>query len=293
MRNAAMLAENDANMLMIFDTGGTAEGAAAAAKGALKRNVAMILGPLLAVEVSPVADAVGSVVPVIAFSNDAVLRRPGTFIFGITPSQVTTAVLRYARTRGVRRVAVIDDQSPWSSAAALAAAKAQDDLGMDVRVIALREGQPLPAAGDAPDAVLVPGSGDSMLAAARNLKQTGIQLLGTLQALDHRPSALEVLDGAWLASPDPRTFAEFASAFEARNGGDPGAIAALAYDAAGIAKSLRDGAKLGRDGLLAPDGFACVTGQVHFRTDGSVTRDLAILVAGSDGYQPVAVSRGA
>lgn len=292
MRSAALLAENSA-FVQVFDTQGSAAGAAAAATLALKKAPALILGPLLAEEVPAVSSTVAGRVPIISFSNDSVLKAPGTYIFGITAGQVTSAVLRYARGRGVRKVVVIDDLSPWSSAAAVAAARLEGELGISVRSVEVRAGAPLPDVGEAPDAVLLPGSGEPVLAAARALKASGVQLLGTLQALDHRPDALGVLDGAWLASPDPVTFGTFASEFAAKNGGSPGAIAALAYDAAGIANSLRADNKLSGEGLLASNGFACVTGPVRFRTDGSVARDFAIVVARVDGYQAVAVSSGA
>lgn len=292
MRSAALLAENSA-FVQTYDTQGTAAGAAAAATAALKKNPALILGPLLAEEVPAVGSTVAGRVPVIAFSNDSVLKTPGTWIFGITAAQVTSAILRYARTRGVKSVVVIDDHSPWATAAALAAARMEGELGITVRTIEVKAGAPLPDAGEAPDAVLLPGSGEPVLAAARALKDTGVQLLGTLQALDHRPQGLAVLDGAWLASPDPAAFGTFASEFAARVGGDPGAIAALAYDAAGIANSLRDAGTLNPQGLLNAQGFKCVTGPVRFRTDGSVARDFAIVVARAEGYDPVATSSGA
>ncbi|WP_264943403.1 ABC transporter substrate-binding protein [Sphingomonas canadensis] len=290
MRQAALLAENSA-YVRVFDTQGTAAGAAAAATAALKIKPAMLLGPLLAEEVPAVSSTIAGRVPVIAFSNDAVLRQPGTFIFGITAGQVTSAVLRYARGRGVRSVAVLDDGSPWSAAAALAAGRMEAELGIRIHVQPLTEA--LPGGDAAPDAVLLPGSGEPVLAVARGLKDSGVQLLGTLQALDHRPDALAALDGAWLASPDPAAFGTFASEFAARNGGAPGAIAALAYDAAGIANALRASNSLSADGLLASKGFQCVTGPVRFRTDGSVARDFAIVMAGAEGYRPVAVSSGA
>ena len=292
MRQAALLAETD-GLMLDFDTGGTPAGAAAAAQAAVKRGCALILGPLGGEEVPAVAGAVGGRVPVVAFSNDVVRRAPGTFIFGITPAQVSSAILRYARGRGVRSVVVIDDGGPWSAAAAVAAGRLESDLGMSIRVLEVRSDQPLPNAGDAPDAVLLPGSGETVLAAARNLKDTGIQLLGTVQALDYRPASLEILDGAWLASPDPKLFGQFSSEFQARSGGRAGAITALAYDAAGIAGKLRDDNKLNLDGLLSNEGFHCVTGPVRFRTDGSVARDFAILRATKEGYDPVAVSSGA
>ncbi|WHU04707.1 penicillin-binding protein activator [Sphingomonas sp. NIBR02145] len=291
MRQAALLAENNA-YVQSFDTGGTAAGAAAAAAKAIKLKPALILGPLSAEEVPAVSSAIAGRIPVISFSNDSVLRAPGTWIFGITAGQVTTAILRYARTRGVKTVTMIDDGSPWSAAAALAAGKAEGELGITVTVLQVKPGQPLPSPGEAPDAVLLPGSGETVLAAARALKDTGIQLLGTFQGLDNRPAALAALEGAWLASPDPNAFGTFASAFQARNGGDPGTIAALAYDAAGIANTLRADNRLGIEGLMDAKGFHGVTGPVRFRTDGSVARDFAIVVAGPTGYTPVASSSG-
>ncbi len=291
MRQAALLAENNA-YVQSFDTGGTAAGAAAAATKAIKLKPALILGPLSADEVPAVSSTVAGRIPVIAFSNDSVLRAPGTWIFGITAGQVTTAILRYARTRGIKTVTMIDDGSPWSAAAALAAGKSEGELGITVTVLQVKPGQPLPSPGEAPDAVLLPGSGETVLAAARALKDTGIQLLGTFQGLDNRPAALAALEGAWLASPDPNAFGTFASAFQARNGGDPGTIAALAYDAAGIANTLRADNRLGVEGLMDAKGFHGVTGPVRFRTDGSVARDFAIVVAGPTGYTPVASSSG-
>jgi branched-chain amino acid transport system substrate-binding protein len=291
MRQAALLAENGQYVLS-FDTGGTAAGAAAAAALALRGRPALVLGPLSAEEVPAVTSTIAGRVPIIAFSNDAVLRSPGTYIFGITAGQVTSAILRYARSRGVKSVVVIDDGSPWSAAASLAAGQLEGELGIRLRVLEVKSGQPLPVAGDAPDAVLLPGSGEKVLAAARGLKDSGIQILGTLQGIDNRPEALEALDGGWIASPDPVAFGTFAGEFQARNGGAAGTITALAYDAAGIANALRNANTLNAQGLLDSKGFRCVTGPVRFRTDGSVARDFAILVARPHGYEPVAVSSG-
>lgn len=293
MERAARLAENDASRLIVFDTAGTPAGAQAAALAAMKRKCAMVLGPLLAAEAGPVAQAVAGRVPVLAFSNDPAARGSGAFVMGITATQVTGAVLRYARTRGVRRVAVIGDGAPWATAAMAAADALQGELNLSVEPIEVRPGVPVPQAGDAPDAVMIPGGGEAMLAAARNLKDSGIQLLGTVQALDHRPASLGVLEGAWLASPDPVAFGKFASAYEARMGGDPGAIAALAYDASTIARQLRDQLALSRAGLLGEPGYDVATGPLRFREDGSVARDMAIVVAGPEGYSKVAMSRGA
>jgi branched-chain amino acid transport system substrate-binding protein len=293
MQRAAQMAEPDASLMVTLDTGGTPAGAAAAAALAVKRGAAAILGPVLADETLAVARVVNGRVPVIAFTNDQAVAASGAYVFGLTPRQTTSAILRYARSRGVKNVAVIGDGTPWSLAVSASAIPLEGEIGLTIRTLTLTPGQPLPDPGEAPDAVLIPGSGDTVLAAARTLRETGIQLLGTVQALDNRPAALAALDGAWLAAPDPASFGKFSSEFETKNGGSPGALAALAYDAASVIMSLRTAKTLSRDGLLAVPSFPCVTGAVKFRTDGTCARDLAILVASAEGYATVATSRGA
>lgn len=288
-----MLAETDTAMLNVIDTQGTPAGAARAARAALKAGAPVILGPLSAAEAQAVAGSAAGRVPVVAFTNDGTVRVPGTFVFGITASQATSAILGYARSRGVRRVLVVGDGSPWSSASIAAAMVAQGELGLSVETVTLAAGGALPAIPTPPDAVFVPGGSATVLAAARNLRESGVQLLATVQGLDHRPDAIAALEGAWIASPDPDRFGTFAAAFTARNGGRPGAIAALAFDAANIARTLRQSDALTREGLLSEKGFDCVTGAVRFRSDGSCARNFAILVPATGGYDKVAESRGA
>lgn len=292
MQKAASLVES-APTIHTFDTLGTPAGAAAAATLAMKQDPGIILGPVLSADVAAVMQVTANRVPVVSFSNDPAARATGAYVFGITASQVASAILRYARSRGVKNLVVIGDGTPWANQSIATATSLQGAIGMDVRAIEVREGQPLPAAGDPPDAVLIPGSGDALLAAARNLKDTGIQLLATVQALDYRPLALSILEGAWLASPDPGAFGNFAADYTGRHGGQPGALAALAYDATGIAKTMHSREAFNREGLLDATGFEGVMGKVRFRTDGSVARDMAILVARGDGYETVAVSQGA
>lgn len=293
MANAASLAQNAGGALITLDTGGTPAGAAAAAKSALGKRAGLILGPLTAGEVPAVTAAVAGRVPVVAFTNDAAQMATGAFVFGVTPQQATSAILRYARSRGVRSLVAIGNGSPWTAAATAVAKGLEGELGLSVRTMEVRPGEPLPAAGDAPDGVLLPGDGASLIAAARGLQGTGVQLLGTLQGIDNSPDALAALDGAWLASLDPDKFGDFAGDFVQRHGGQPGALAALAMDAAGIALELRAQGRLDRAGLLAGNGWPGIAGAVRFRTDGSVARDLSIVVARPGGYQSVATATGA
>ncbi|MEP9401383.1 penicillin-binding protein activator [Sphingomonas sp. VNH70] len=285
--DAATLAETDVAALRILDTGGTPAGAVRAAQGAVQAGARLLLGPLTAAETRAVAQAVGARVPVLALTNDAGARGQGAFVLGITPGQATQALLGYARSRGVRRVLVLDDAGAWSSGCAAAARAAEGDLGLSVQVL-----RALPGVIQA-DALFVPGGSAATLAAAQGARAAGVQLLATMQALDYRPEAMAALEGAWIASPDPERFATFATAFAARNGGRPGAIAALGHDAAFIARALRESDAATREGVLREAGFDCTTGPLRFRSDGSCARDFAILVAKAGQYEKVAESRGA
>jgi branched-chain amino acid transport system substrate-binding protein len=74
--------------LDVKDTGGTPDGAAAAAKAAIADGAGLILGPLTSPEtaaVAPIARAAN--VAVLAFTNDPAQAQPGVWTLGITPGQ--------------------------------------------------------------------------------------------------------------------------------------------------------------------------------------------------------------
>ncbi len=82
------LAVPGAPMLDVKDTGGTPEGAAAAAQAAIAGGAGLIIGPLMSTEaaaVAPVARAAS--VAVLAFTNDPSQAQPGVWTLGITPGQ--------------------------------------------------------------------------------------------------------------------------------------------------------------------------------------------------------------
>lgn len=263
--------------LPAFDSGATPAGAAAAAAAAIKRGATILVGPLYGPQVAGVVAAAGGV-PVIALANDSATAG-GAFVLGITPAQAVGAILGYARSRGVRRVAVDAGTTRWDIAAAAAAQVAARDLGLTITDAA-------------PEAVLVTGDADALTSAARRLDGSGVQVLGTHQGMALTGAGLAAIDGAWLAAPDPDVFGEFARRFETAFGNPPGLLAGLAYDAVGIARTLRASGH-DRDGLTGSAGFPGVTGAVRFRADGSATRELVILVAGDGSFRTVAHSQPA
>lgn len=288
MQRAALLAQSPGakpDETIVLDTGGTAAGAVAAVQLALRRDARAIVGPLFAEESRAAAQAAGAV-PVLSFSNDEDLIGSGAFLLGITAGQSVTAVLRYARGRGVRRVAVFGGGSRWSVQGNAAAERLRGAAGLEVTMLpAGTLAADLPAAlrqtGGLPDALLVTEGGDALRQAARALAGSGIQLLGTQQAMDLPPQNIA---GAWLSGPDPDALADFAGRYQKAGATGPGLIAALAYDAMTIVEALREGGVVDRSALLSVPSFNTVTGPIRFAADGSAARALTILVAGPDGY---------
>ncbi len=110
LENAAKLAfpNNASPALDVRDTGGTPQGAAAAAQAAIAAGDGIILGPLTSAEthaVAPIAQAAG--VNVLAFTNDSTVAAPGVWPLGITPAQQVRRVLQAAADGGRTQLAAL------------------------------------------------------------------------------------------------------------------------------------------------------------------------------------------
>jgi branched-chain amino acid transport system substrate-binding protein len=108
MLHAAQLAFDSpgASSLNAKDTGGTPDGAAAAARSAIADGAGLILGPLTSAEtaaVAPIARASG--VPVLAFTNDPAQAQPGVWTLGITPDQQVRRLVAAAAGQGKSQIA--------------------------------------------------------------------------------------------------------------------------------------------------------------------------------------------
>ncbi|MGF1608049.1 MAG: penicillin-binding protein activator [Kiloniellales bacterium] len=110
--NAAQLALFDMPAqrfaLLVRDTGGTPQGAVAAANGALADGASLILGPLFATEVQAMAwEAQSRGVSVVSFSNDRGVAGGGVFVMGLNPQLQVERVVAYASQQGLQRFAVL------------------------------------------------------------------------------------------------------------------------------------------------------------------------------------------
>jgi branched-chain amino acid transport system substrate-binding protein len=122
--------------LIVKDTGGTPEGAAAAASAALAEGAGLILGPLTSGEtaaVAPVARAAG--VAVLAFTNDPAQIQPGVWPLGITPGEQVRRLVTAVQADGKTRVAALLPDSDFGRVMANALTQAAAVRGLPAPAI--------------------------------------------------------------------------------------------------------------------------------------------------------------
>lgn len=116
--------------LIVNDTGGTPERAAAAASSAIESGAGLVLGPLTKADthaVAPIARNAG--VNVLAFTNDNTEAGPGLWTLGISPSQQVRRVASYAIEHGRTRTAAIVPATQYGRLMAAALKRTAADLG--------------------------------------------------------------------------------------------------------------------------------------------------------------------
>lgn len=317
MLNAAELALFDLGdrqfELLPYDTGGTPEGAAAAAQVALGDGVSLFLGPLLASSVRAMAPIAGEArVPIIAFSSDRTVAEPGVYVLGFTPEAEVRRVLGFAAKNRLKRFAILAPQDAYGNAVVAAAKDAAPgfgaslariqfydpgarDFGAAVEGVIRGAGGSLLSQGgvvgraqasDAPfDALLIADGGDRLRAIGAQLPVHGLQppqvrILGTGAWDDPDVGAEPALVGGWFAAPAPTYREAFEAQYTEAFGERPPRLATLAYDAAALA------AVLGRDpgvdrfndqAISDPKGFLGRDGIFRFGADGVAERGLAVL----------------
>jgi branched-chain amino acid transport system substrate-binding protein len=254
----------------VYDTTGTAEGAAEAARQALGNGAKLLLGPMRA-EQTPAVQAIAGKVPVITFSNDDSLAAQGAFVMGITPAQSVATMFSYARAQGILRVAVVARETPLGAASVRAA-----------QALAAAGGITLTAVTDSvsglngAEAVYLPDGGTALAGFAKGLRG-GPQLMGSVQWGVRDVTADANLEGAWFAAPPPDLFLPFADRFQVAFGEQPGVVAALGHDAALLAVGLGNGRGVNKKGIMREAGFTGVLGPFRFLEDGRCERSLAVL----------------
>ncbi len=286
------------------DTGGTAEGAAAAARAAIGEGAQLILGPLLAAEVRAVKPlARDAHVNMIAFSTVTDLAGDNTFLMGFLPRQEVFREVGFARDRGLDRFAALAPNSPYGhlmvdalrdvasrSGGAVVKVEFYDSAAGTSAAMqrlwpAAADPNALPSAAGF-GALLLPEGGDRLKDIARQVRAAGpdaqgLRLLGSglwdVPDIGGEPA----LVGGWFAASPPEARRDFERRFSATYGHAPPRLASLGYDGAALAAILAQGRGGGppfsRQAILDPGGYTGVDGLFRFNPDGLVQRSLAVL----------------
>ncbi|KXV00514.1 hypothetical protein AD929_10930 [Gluconobacter potus] len=132
MRDAAKLAlsAKGSPALDVHDTNAPG-GAEQAARDALSRGDAILLGPLTATETSAAAPlAVNAGKPELAFTSDSTQARPGVWVMGLTPEQQVRRMVDAARATGRRTFAAFLPDNAFGHAMGDGLARACRDAGL-------------------------------------------------------------------------------------------------------------------------------------------------------------------
>jgi len=299
MRNGAEMALAEFNnpdlQLLVKDDFGNPSGAQQAAQQALDEGAELILGPLFAASVAPVAQLARSRnVPVIAFSTDANVASRGVYLLSFLPEADVDRIIGYAAGVGKRAFAALLPDNAYGTVAEAAFKSSVGRRGG--RVVAL-EHYPLdkaqiavPArnvaqAATRADAIFIPDGADAVPAVVPALGANGIdgkriQFLGSGLWEDPQIFSNPALEGAWYAGPDSTGFRNFSARYRTRYGQDPARTATLAYDAVALVAALTktQGTQRFSDEILTnSSGFTGIDGLFRFRPDGTNQRGLAVL----------------
>jgi ABC-type branched-subunit amino acid transport system substrate-binding protein len=312
MRNAAQLAISEFNnpqiQVLVEDGGGTAQGAQAAAQQAVQQGASLILGPVFAASVAAagqVAQPAG--IPVIAFSTDANVARPGVYLLSFLPSSDVDRIVGYAASHGRRAFVALLPQGAYGTVVGGAFQQAVPRAGGRVMAIERYDArdrgsmqaavQKIAAAAKQADAIFLPDAGDTVPALVSMLQADGVDtrramILGTGQwNNDARILNAPALAGAAFPAPAAAGFQAFSQRYQAKFGSPPVRTATLAYDAVLLAAALtqtqQGPGRFSQATLTNPSGFQGIDGIFRFRADGTNERGLAVMQIGAGGAQVV------
>jgi ABC-type branched-subunit amino acid transport system substrate-binding protein len=309
MRNAAELALSEFNspdlQLLVKDDGGSAGGAQQAAQQVLDGGGEIILGPLFALTVGPVAQvARPRAIPMIAFSTDSNVATRGVYLLSFLPESDVDRIIGYAASQGKRSFAALVPDNAYGTVVEAAFKSVVARRGG--RVVALErypldKGQmqgpvrKVAEAAQQADAIFIPDGADAVPTVVQTLNASGVdtkrvQLLGTGLWEDAQIFSNSQLDGALYAGPDSTGFRNFSSRYRAKFGQDPVRTASLTYDAVALVAALvkTQGKQRFTEAVLTnSSGFTGIDGLFRFRPDGTNQRGLAVLRVSPTGGQIV------
>lgn len=307
MKQAAEMAlfelNNPGFQMVVKDTKGTSEGAAAAATRAAAEGVELIIGPLFASSVKAVSSvAQQAQIPVIAFSNDQSVAGNGVYLLSFMAQEEVDRIVGFAAARGKRSFAALVPENAYGKLvtgyfrAAVARAGgtiiAVEDYPVNTNGMLEPSQRLFKAVNDAAaqgmpvDAIYLPGGPDTLpnlapLIKYANPEQTPVKFLGSGGWDYPNLGRNKNFVGSWYPAPDPRGWRAFSEKFAKTFGSSPPRIATLAHDAVTVAIRLAGahpaGSRYTAANLTRATGFAGIDGAFRFTTSGTAQHSLAVL----------------
>lgn len=297
MRNSAELGLRDFTgadvTVLVKDSGGRGELAAAAAQAAIAEGAELILGPVFADEVravAPIANAAN--VPVIAFSSDPTVAAPGVYIMGFLVDDQVRVMLDQAAASNLRSMAAMISGGAYGTLAEAALRQAAPGRGIRLVQIerftaadASAKVQAIAANRNQVDSIFLPDGPGMAPQVAGQLSAAGVdtrrvRLVGSGQWNDPAVYTSASLVGGWFPAPEIAGFQSFATRYRTAYGSEPQLTATLAYDAVVLAAGLVRAAgaqRFQRSVIANPEGFISgVNGLFRFNADGTNDRGLAV-----------------
>lgn len=299
--NAADLAlrefGSDVVQIVVKDTGGSAEGAANAAREAISEGAEAILGPMFSKAVPAVANVARPAgIPVITFSNANSVASNGVYVFGFAPEPGIIRAVRYAGSTGSRSFAALLPNNALgalsegafrqavSSAGGRIVSITRYNYGNNEPLTKAREVGALAESGQV-DAVFIPDAGDVVPQLVSALKASApsvpnLKFIGSGQWDDPRIFRNPALAGADYPAPDRQGFNKFAQRYNGAFGKPPIRLASLGYDVASLMIVLAKrfpSDRFSRSKLTDANGFnGLVDGTFRLSPSGQVQRSLAV-----------------
>ncbi len=308
MVNAARMAERDLNGanidLRVYETGGNAEMAVAAANRAVEDGAQIIVGPLYSTStaaIAPIAARAG--INILSFSNTPSVAGGNVFIMGTTYDSVASRLVRQSVAQGKSNFAIVYQEGISGENGRAAIERAIARAG-GTTAVAVSYPLALAEMGEAASGIAeaLRGSGanaafftdsplrglgfiTASLASNRFRTKRDAQFMG----LSRWDSSNEVLvtpslQGGWFAVPDPALTLQFETRYQLAYGTEAHALAGLAYDGIAAVGAMISSARaagsnnaFSKQQLTTPSGFAGVTGIFRFNADGTNERGLAIM----------------
>ncbi len=305
----AIFAREDSDVLLVaLDTKGTEAGARSATKAAIAAGADVILGPVLAKNVTAAkSQARRSKTPLIAFSTDQTVAGNGAYLLSFPPEAEVARIVDYVAGTGATRFAYLGPDSAYGRRVKSAyEARVQSNFGHvtasesytgnDISVMQApaqklakfhAEGEALARTngGTSPmsfEAILLPEGGTALRSLAPLLPYyevdpAEVQFMGTSRWADPDTVREPALSRGLFAGPDKETQKPFLDAYDRTYGETASTLASLAYDAVMMGAYVADGDPKQRYMRAEnPQGFYGVDGLVSFGSDGRPERGLAV-----------------